>query len=418
MPHSILRTLLRVAVMTSLAWRGSVAQAVAESARVVVSRRAVRVVFPRDTARTWGWSERRDQGYFPSYVWGVIVEGMDGPRILWARVDGHSDEVRRFASLERLVAAARAQRCFPGMIAQCTDSGMRAGVERGHVILTLRDTAQIARLFGMRPASVQVWHRRPGEEDRYSSDTVRVEYVAPNIPLPTAATRQDAARSRRRYEASISTVSRFIKGGDPWHPLWLEVGDSVSVSVGEMHCRYDSCSGGGYDVVSDSAWAILDSSIARMELVQQDSSDDIEILIAGRQRRYVKGLRPGHTVLRVHGLHGASDTAASSTPPARQIERELIVAPPIARVEIVPRPDSVRAQETITLRVRVLDREGREVDGLPWQLEVLDGESRGIRLGPEPQPIVFSAPGRGRITARLGAHTDTLSVNVVPSRIK
>ncbi|HKN65723.1 MAG TPA: hypothetical protein VJW73_05565, partial [Gemmatimonadaceae bacterium] len=134
--------------------------------------------------------------------------------------------------------------------------------------------------------------------------------------------------------------------------------------------------------------------------------------------RYVKGLRPGHTVLRVHGMHGASDTAASSTPPARQIEREIIVAPPIARVEIVPRADSVRALDTVTLRVRVIDLEGREVDGLPWQLELLDGESRGIHLGPEPQPIVFSAPGKGRVTARLGAHTDTLLVTVVPAKTK
>ena len=418
MSHSILRTLLHSAVLTSLAWHASVAQAVVESPRVLASRREVRVVFPRDTARTWGWSEKRDQGYLPSYVWGVVVEGMDGPRILWARLDGHSDEQRRFPSLDRLVAAARAQRCFPGMIAQCTDSGMRVRVEQGQVILTLRDSAQIARLFGMRPASLRAWHRRPGEEDRYSSDTVRIEYVSPDIPLPTAATRRDAARSRRRYEASISTVSRFIRGGDPWHPLWLEVGDSVAVSVGEMHCRYDSCSSGGYAILSDSGWAILDSSIARLELVRRDSSDDIEVVIGGRERRYVKGLRPGHTVLRVHGMHGASDTAASSTPPARQIEREIIVAPPIARVEIVPRADSVRALDTVTLRVRVIDLEGREVDGLPWQLELLDGESRGIHLGPEPQPIVFSAPGKGRVTARLGAHTDTLLVTVVPAKTK
>jgi len=404
--------------MTSLAWQAVAAQSAAEPIGVIVSRREVRVVFPRDTAHTWGWSERKDQAYSRSYVWAVLVDGMDGPRILWARLDDRTGEPRRFPSFERLVTAARAERCLPGMIAQCTDSGMRRAVERGRMVLTLRDSAQIARLFGMRPAFVQAWNRGPRDADQFSSDSVRVQYVAPDIPLPTAATWQDAARSRRRYEASISTIVRFLNGGDPFRPLWLEIGDSVKVSLAEMHCRNDVCSSGGYSALHDSGWTVLDTTIARLQPVHRDSSDDIERLLIGNASKYVKALHVGRTVLQVRGLHGPSDTAASSSPPAREIEREIIVTPPIERVEIVPRLDTVRALENFTLRVRVLDREGSEITGLPWQLEVLDGDSRGIRIGPEPLSLVFDAPGRTRIAARLGAHTDTLSVMVVPPNVK
>ena len=403
---------------TALCSQPVAVQSAADSIHVLVSRREVRVVFPRDTAHAWGWSDRKELGYSRSYVWGILVEGMDGTRVLWARLDDQTGEPRRFPSLESLVTAARAERCLPGMIPQCTDSGMRRAVEGGRVVLTLRDSAQVARLFGMRPAFVQAWNRGPRDADQYSFDSVRVQYVAPVIPLPTAATRQDAARSRRRYQASISTIIRFLNGGDAFRPLWLVIGDSVKVSLGEMYCRHDACSSGGYSALRDSGWTILDTSIARLHAVQRDSSDDIDVLVPGNESKYVKALRAGRTVLRVRGLHGPSDTAASSKPPARELERELIVAPPIDRVEIVPRPDSIRALETFVWRVRVLGRDGAEITGLPWQLEVLEGDNRGIRIGPEPVSLLFAAPGRIRIAARLGTYTDTLSVKVVAPNAK
>ena len=419
MSHVLPRTLLRAVLLTSAAWPALAAQSPAESVRVLVSRREVRIEFPKDTAHAWGWSDRKDEAYSPSYAWVIHVEGMDGPRSLWVRIDDYTHETRHFPSLQSLVAAAHAQRCSPGMIAQCSDSGMRATVESRRVVLTLRDSAQIARLFGMRPMTVLAWRHAPGDGNKYSSDTVHVHYVAPDIPLPTVATRLDAERSRRRYEESISTIVRFLDGGEPFQPLWLETGDSVRVSLDEMYCRYDSCSSGGYSALRDSGWTIVDTTIARLQRIQRDTAGDIELLIVGRNAaQYVKALRSGRTALRVRGIHGPSDTAASSKPPANEIDRTIIVAPPIDRVEIVPRPDSLRALETLTLAVRVLDRDGREVAGLPWRLEVLDGEGRGIRTGPEPQSIVFTTPGRARIVARLGAHTDTMSVMVVLPNVK
>jgi hypothetical protein len=347
------------------------------------------------------------------YMWAVSLDGMDGPRILSLRVGREAEEARNFPSLEHLVAAAPAQLCSPGMMWTCEPSPIRASVEDGHVVLTLRDSARVARLFGLRPQSVAVWQRAPGVEDASSRDSALVEYIAPQIPFPNAATRADAARSQRRYEASISRITRYITGRETWHPLWLEVGDSERVAVHEMHCKYDSCSD-GHPTPVDSGWTISDTLIARLQLAERESSADMIILSSGGGRYFVKALRPGRTTLRVRGLHSTSDTAASEKPPEAQLEREVIVTPPITRLEIAPRRDTVRTGELFTLRVRALDSRGQELAGLPWRLDVIDGSYRSIQLGPEPQRFLFTTPGRVHIAAALGAHADTLTVTVVP----
>lgn len=384
-----------------------------EPVRVRVSRREVRIVFPADTARAWGWSERQDPNYLPAYAWGVMVEGMDGTRTLSARAGRVDRESRDFPSLERLVQVARAQLCSGGMIAQCSDSGMRASVEDGRVVLTLRDSARIARLFGMRPAFVSTWQQRPEEGYRFSRDSVRVEYVSPRIPAPDAATRADAARSRRRFEESIHLVSRYIAGGsDRWGRLWLVVGDSAAVHVDEMRCTYDACISSPA-IVGDSGWTIDDPRVARVQSAGRDARDAELLAMSGRPHRYVTALRPGRTTLRVRGVHGPSDTAASRQPPQRKLEREIIVTPPVGRVEIVPRPDTVRVREPFTLRVRVVDRAGNEIAGVPATLESLDGDGRYVRDASGPVQMILTSPGRTRLVARLGVHTDTLTVTVV-----
>ena len=64
-----------------------------EPVAVRVSRREVRVVFPRDTSRTWGWAARTAPGYGPPYVWTMTVDGMDGPRTLAISVQRTETEV-------------------------------------------------------------------------------------------------------------------------------------------------------------------------------------------------------------------------------------------------------------------------------------------------------------------------------------
>ena len=384
-----------------------------EPVRVRVSRREVRIAFPADMARAWGWSERQDPNYLPAYAWGVMIEGMDGTRTLAARAGRVGQEARDFPSLERLIQAARVQGCSGGMIAQCSDFGMQASVEDGRVVLTLRDSAQISRLFGMRPVFVSTWQQRPEEGYRFSRDSVRVEYVSPQIPVPDAATRADAARSRRRFEESIRSTSRYISGGgDRWGRLWLVVGDSAAVHVDEMRCTYDACISSPA-IVGDSGWTIDDPRVARVQSAVLDTSNARFPFGPARNVQYVKALRPGRTTLRVRGVHGPSDTAVSRRPPQRKLEREIIVTPPIGRVEIVTRPDTLRVRELFTFRVRVADRAGNELAGVPATLEVLDGDGRYVRDASGPVQMGLTSSGRTRIVARLGVHTDTLAVMVI-----
>jgi hypothetical protein len=408
-------TPLRVAGLPSLA-----APAVArprattpEPVRVLVSRREVRVVFPRDTARAWGWSERQDPKYVPLYAWSVTVEGMDGPRQLALMARRRGTEARDFPSLEHLVRAAQAERCEGGMIARCSDSGMRATVEGKRVVLSLRDSAQIVRLFGMRPEIVTAWRQRPEEEGNLSPESVRVEYVAPELPVPDAAARAEAARARRRYEESVQTITRSIAGGgSSWGPLWLVVGDSAAVHIEETRCMHDACHS-SFAPVHGSVWTVLDPGVARVGPAAPRAGDVVHM--SPRETRYVKALRPGRAVLRVRGVTGPSDTAASSRPPARELERAVIVTRPIGRVTIVPRPVTVRVREPVTLRVRVVDRDGREIRGVPARLEVLDGDARQVLDASGPVRLVLTSPGRTRIVGRAGAHADTVTVTVAPT---
>jgi hypothetical protein len=281
-------------------------------------------------------------------------------------------------------------------------------------VLTLRDSAVIARLFGMRPTFVKVWQRRPEDASRHLQDSVRVEYEAPEIPAPGSATRADAARSRRSFEERIHSNVRYIGGGVPvWEPLWLVVGDSTEVSLGEMHCVYDSCTS-GYSTLTDSGWAIHEPEIARVDTIATSRFDHMRVTVRG-PGRYVKALRPGRTTLRVIGVHGASDTVASSKPPARELTREIIVTRPIRRVEIVPRPDTVRVRERFTLRVRVTDSAGEELAGLPVTLDVLDGD-RTRHDASKSVDLSLTSPGSTRIVARLGTYADTVTVTVVGPR--
>lgn len=290
---------------------------------VIVSRREVRVAFSRDTAHAWGWPARRDPRSDPSYIWSISIDGMDGPRSLSVRADRERDQPRIFASLAELIAAARAEFCLPGMMQRCESSRTRATVDNGRVVLIFRDSAEIARLFGMRPATVEVWNGSPGNGGRFSRDSARVEYIVPQIPLPDSATRDDAARSRRRYEASVSMIWRYIAGGSNSGPLVLEVGDSAAVYVAEQRCHYDVCTSGSTPL--DEGWSIVDSSIARLRLVRSDSNEGHTLFIFGGTPRYVKALRPGRTTLQVRGIRSALDSAPSSKPPERDLDREIIV---------------------------------------------------------------------------------------------
>ena len=381
--------------------------------RVLASAREVRVIFPRDTAHAWGWSAREDRDYIPSYDWGIMVNGIEGPRridLFASRTDGHA---RTFPSLTSLVASGKVSLCTPGMLPVCTDSGVTAFVERGRVILSLHDSATVATLFGLRPSWVELFHHVPGEDSGIGTDSVRVEYVAPNIPEPDSAVRARAARILRELVESSNRITRHIEGNvHDWGngPIWLAVGDSSPLWIIETRCQGDACSATNYST-DDTGWTVDDTTIVQLHPAAGDSSKfSVSFLLPLHPIATPK--RAGRTTVHVTVAPSPTDTMPSRTPIPRVLERDIVVTPPIARVEISPRPDTVRVGEQVDVRVRVVDQAGQVVDGAPARLRVTGGEYDLVRDAAERVPLVFDSPGRRTIVASFGGHADTVVVDV------
>jgi hypothetical protein len=377
-----------------------------------VSRRALRVVFPRDTMGLWGWSERSDPSYSPYYVWTVLVNGMDGPRTFSLQVGRTGTAAREFTSLDSLVALGRPTLCTGGWGGACDGTNASASVDRGRVVLTLRDSASIARLFGMRPAAVRVWHHRPDEPYQYVGDSTRVEYVAPQIPEPNAATRADAARSQRAYESTISSINRNITSPrQSYGPLWIATGDSASLTIGEMSCHYDACSGGQFS--SPVAWSVGDSAIAGVRVADRSGAPTA---LERARSIVVTGRRVGRTTVRAELPPSASDTMPSREPPLRTLIRDVVVSVPAERVELTPPSDTIRVGTAVEFRARALDRSGRAINGAPIEVQFVSQHAVMSAGSDGRVPFTFSSAGAQTIVASFGGKADTLTVTVAPSR--
>jgi len=383
-----------------------------DATRVTVSRREIRVLFPAETTHRWGWPGRSAGANSASYAWIVSVDGIDGPRSLMLDLWQTDDRARSFSSLKDVVAAGRAQLCSPGMVQQCHDIGMRADVQGARVVLTLRDSAVIAQLFSMRPATVNVYRGRPSASDR--PGMVRAEYVAPQIPMPDSAFRADVARRRRQYQASVNTIRRSIGAGSEFRDstILLETGDSTVLTLNEMHCSFDAC--GGFSIgVPDSSWALDDTTIAAIRRPGPVSTGGM--LVYSSVGPYLVGRRPGTTTIRVRDIHSAADTMPSRDPVPSSLQRVLRVLPRLARIEILPRPDTVQAGATVEFRTRVIDRAGQEVTGLltEWRTQTKPYAQIGLQAS---RSVRFDSTGTAIVAARVGHRIDSLVVVVVPRR--
>jgi hypothetical protein len=378
--------------------------------RVLASRREIRVIFPRDTAAGWGWSELQDPQYQPAYQWSIGIDGIDGPRSLSLSISrGHGEGARRFATLSELVAAADARYCLPGMIASCPPADAGALVENGAVVLTLRDSATIARLVGLRPAWASVWQMRPEVPVVYRRDSVRIEYVDPQVPEPDSALRLEAAAARRRYEASVNSISRFVSApGSTGDEVWMAVGDSVPFSVEEQRCHSDVCSG-GYATLSASGWAVGDSSVVRLRPFARPSPH-----LRGEPAVWVVARRIGRTTVRVHGLSGSGDTLPSGEPVAREVQVQVVVTAPVARVRLSPRTARAQVGQPLELRAQAYDARGRVIAGAPIRVEITGGPYVRIVPASALRHVAFESPGRHTLVASFGGRADTLIIDVTP----
>jgi hypothetical protein len=371
----------------------------------------MQVIFPRDTADSWGWSERTDPNYQPSYRWLVLVDGMDGMQSINLGLSREEPRAREFESLDALVAAARPTFCSGGgMLSRCVDGSVFVSVVDRHVTISFRDSAAIGRMFGLRQKMVTVLHGRPEAPMDYNGNSIEIEYAEPQIPAPTDSMRADAARSRRAFQASINTVHRSIVGGRrELEVLWMTVGDSIVQSVQEFRCQYDTCFNPSF--AGDGNWTVVDTTVVRLHPPQADTMS-----FEQTTRTMVVARRVGRTTLRVDLSATPSDTLPSSTPPARTLTREIRVAPRIARIALQPEQRTANVDDAVYIRVRAYDKSGRRIRGAPVQVTATPDKSVAFADSTGDALFTFPTAGTRTFVARAGAVADSVTVNIVSKK--
>jgi hypothetical protein len=382
---------------------------------VLVSRREVRVVFPPESQAAWSWPEAPGVDDSPTFFWYAAFHGIEGRVRLGVSLHAR-DSVRTAPSLESIVRAAKVERCHLSRWAPCTERGVKANVQGRSVIIALRDSGLIARLFALRPDSVSIVSHMP----RYMGDTrrsvARIQYVEPRLPDLDSAGRAQALEKQREYDRRELTLWRTLRGGSEADLLWLMVGDSAQLGIVEWQCRRDLC--GHYNGFSGAPqdwgrWSVDDPRIARVHRFTDRSA--FNPFLGHRDLvRTIVALRPGRTKVRAVGVHTFADSVASDPPLDSIIEREVLVTPPIGRLRISPRPATMVARDSTWFSVYVLDRAGRRIEGAPvdifWGVTGRGYGSTAIK----PVSIRFDDPGHYKIVAAVGSHADTLDVDVRP----
>jgi hypothetical protein len=211
------------------------------------------------------------------------------------------------------------------------------------------------------------------------------------------------------------------------------VGDSLPLWLMEYEWHEDLSMRGQRDL-TDSGWVVLDPRIAQLlkplpgtpPLPQQPDADGYVAVVDdyGPPRMYVKALRPGTTTIRLRGVHGLRDAALESEVTPGVLERDVVVIRPPHRLEITPRPDTLRVGQYLPARVRVYDAMGEYTERVPVQLLCMGCAgiypagglpSSSYYFGDQPTRLSSNEPGRMVIVARLEGVADTLSLVVVDS---
>lgn len=402
-----------VAAALWLAFAAVPAAAAQTQARVIATRDEVRIVYPADTAHAWGWAAPVTTGA-ATYAWGMMVDGVEGNRSVSLAVLRPEQYPLVFPSLQALVATARGLICPLGMVVTCADSGVSASVEDGRVTLRIDGRARVARLFGLRPAFVHVWRFTPGATLIGSTDSVRVEYLDPQIPPPGRSTLAAAERARRREEAAATTVSRSVvvvdaKGWQDGGELWMTVGDSLPLRFDETVCTYDSCVSGPMDL-SDGGWSVDDSTVVGVRAAAGYAPG--KTLVPWAARAYAVARRPGRTTVRVRGVHGRADRTPSSPPAPTELERVVVVTKPVARLEISPREGRAVVGDQRTVRIRAFDVDGAELTGFVPELRVEGGPNVQVFHYSPLLAVPFERVGTYTLTASFGGKTDVMTVTV------
>ena len=348
--HTVLRPLFAIWLLAGTAS----AQLPGGDARVVVSRGEARVTFPRDSARRWGWTPADTAGAW-TYLWALRTAAIDGNSFVQLAVGrAPADTIHRFRSLRALVAAGRVIRCGGESWAHtCDEHGVGAArVREGAVEITLRDSALVAELFGLRPPRALLSFGRPGLSQGWS-DSVSVDYVDPPIPPPSDSLLAWVAERKRLAAKNGRWVTRSIhvdKAWSGWDTSWVTVGDTLEIRVSEAVCSGDTCAGRWYAPKSDSSFVIGDTTVLgalprRAPPPPPPASRGVVLLeemtiaapgVPGPTRRIAK--RPGVSSVHVGGLEPYADTAHVREAPPRALTRIVVVCPRGVRRCVVAPP--------------------------------------------------------------------------------
>ncbi|NUQ20077.1 MAG: hypothetical protein HOQ09_03870 [Gemmatimonadaceae bacterium] len=424
--RAALRPLLAICLFAS----GLAAQS-SSGARLVVSRRDARVTFPRDTAQRWGWTPADTTGAW-TYLWSLHTPAVEGSSSVELAVGRAPDDtLRRFRSLRAVVASGRVMRCGgESWVQLCDERDVgKAAVRDGAVEITLRDSALVANLFGLRPARAELAFGRPGLATTWS-DSVSVEYVDPQMPPPSDSLLAWVAERKRLARKNGRWVSRSISvrpGWSGWDSSWVTVGDTLELRLSEETCSGDLCAGSWDAPKSDSSFVISDTTVLgalpkRVAPPRPPASAGVAVLeemvivapgVPGPITRIAR--RPGVSTVHVGGLAPYADTAHVCEAPRTSLTQVVVVRPPVARVVIHPRPDTIRAGAEPRFTADVFDAAGGLLPHASVDITYPDADLR-------PHPRRYESPldplppgGRRRVVATFRGKADTLSVFVADS---
>lgn len=283
----------------------------------------------------------------------------------------------------------------------CRDS-TTVEVANGRLVITVRDSAMLALLFDGRPTQVML------QSDAGYAGLGRpvVRYVDPQLLAPSTAALAEYDRALGRDGWGPWTRMMWTSSFGALDTVWMQVGDRVTASLGEMQCRpIDSCN--SRSDFAASAWTTSDSSIARVEA----SSD------RRRVSATIVALRPGRSTVAVEGLHGPSDDLPRSTH-TRTLARYIVVTNRLTRLQITPRPTTTVAGSPFKPEVQLIDETNAIVTDAPVNFLVIydwpdnkDWSSKRYDLATRAD---LTTPGHRRFIAYFGKLADTLDTQVVP----
>jgi hypothetical protein len=406
----------------------------AGSAEVQVTRAEVRVLFAVDSSRQWGWPASADSVYRVRYVWSATIEGSSGPRSFDLIVKARDTLASAFPSLDSLVQSGTTSLCQPGMMVQCFPATVSASVQDRRIVLRYRDSAEIARIFSIRPASATIMTETPNGSRAPTLSTAAVRYLEPALPPLDSLGRSEALRTRRSYDASVNRMYRHLSGA-----RWIEEGDSAQFGIEETHCLEDACT--PYHAPRDAprtwgTWSSSDTTVAHLHRTT-GKIDDWRLSRDSDRVMTLVALKSGRTTIRASGVHDPADLEPSRIPVDSIVTGEVVVTPRVGRLVISPRPTTMRAGELQSFSVRVVDRAGRVIEGTPvqlrWGKRATEGETARMgfrRLNAQKTrpatngvALRFDQPGRYEIIAGLGVigdpdafpcrYADTVNVDVV-----